>query len=753
VRIFLGTEPGQYQAERIFVYSIEQNRDPARVYEIYLMKDLVGFDRRGWTTGFTNYRFAIPELAGCRGRAIFNDVDEAYVGDPADLFDTEMGNHGYLATSDTETSVMLIDCDRMAPIWTREPVRHELKRNILRRTVSQNPGIRGDLPREWTARDGDFEEGFSKLQHWTTLQTQPWRPVPGRFVYQPSPTGQLWFDLKRAADEEGYQVFDAKRPSSLYTEVTEQIATSPFASKGFRPTLEAEISQRLEENLEQSGAQTLLEVGFGQVSGLASTGIEMCRHDLATSPQMPMGCDGVVCAGVLEYLPDEDVPWVIDELFANASRFVCVAVNNVAGQEWLEDGTRLARYSRDPSWWMEHFETAARRCPDRRWTLVRADSSRAGRSEIKVRDGGNRWGESPRVWALCDGQQQNTDQALALAEALGWPYERKQLRFEGSKDHLSKTSERLEAPWPDVVISAGRACAKSAVWIRDQDFGRTRLVHVGCSGGEVADPFDAVVTPSYARLWPHPNRVETAAPLTFAGAKRLTRSDRPELQLFDESPEPHVLLLVDAAHAENMEARSLEQMAFDVRTLAEREGGSARAVVGSRLGNREREFLGRGLGDEGKVYKVDLAIGGNALPAILASADAVVVAGNGVQLVAEAASSARCVYIYAIEERSYSPRRALRKRIEEIANRRPKGQRGTARPQRGLEYICARLIERGIVAPPREPKQLHQELYRRGAAQPFGAVGDLTTAAGEPLREAEEVSRRVRHLLGYPPAT
>ncbi len=117
VRVFLGTEPGQYRAERIFVYSIEQNRDPARVYEIYLMKDLADFDRRGWTTGFTNYRFAVPHLAGCEGRAIFYDVDEAYFGDPADLFDADMGGHGYLATSDPETSVMLIDCERMAPVW------------------------------------------------------------------------------------------------------------------------------------------------------------------------------------------------------------------------------------------------------------------------------------------------------------------------------------------------------------------------------------------------------------------------------------------------------------------------------------------------------------------------------------------------------------------------------------------------------------------------------------------------------------
>src|SRR5215471_15950892 len=90
VRIFLGTEPAQYRAERIFIWSVEQARDSARVYEIHLMKDLVGFNRWWWTTGFTNYRLAIPYLAGGRGRAIYNDVDQIYLADPGELFDTEM---------------------------------------------------------------------------------------------------------------------------------------------------------------------------------------------------------------------------------------------------------------------------------------------------------------------------------------------------------------------------------------------------------------------------------------------------------------------------------------------------------------------------------------------------------------------------------------------------------------------------------------------------------------------------------------
>ncbi|MGN6719598.1 MAG: ELM1/GtrOC1 family putative glycosyltransferase, partial [Candidatus Binatia bacterium] len=69
VRIFLGTEPAQYRAERVFFWSIERVRDPSRIYEIYLMKDLVGFDRTRWLTGFTNYRLAIPDFAGGYGKA------------------------------------------------------------------------------------------------------------------------------------------------------------------------------------------------------------------------------------------------------------------------------------------------------------------------------------------------------------------------------------------------------------------------------------------------------------------------------------------------------------------------------------------------------------------------------------------------------------------------------------------------------------------------------------------------------------
>ena len=120
VRIFLGTEPAQYRAERVFLWSIEQVRDPSRRYYIYIMKNLPGFDSRRWLTGFTNYRFAIPHFAGGEGRAIYNDVDQVYLEDPAQLFDLDLGEHGYLAISPRDTSVMLMDCAQMIRHGVRE---------------------------------------------------------------------------------------------------------------------------------------------------------------------------------------------------------------------------------------------------------------------------------------------------------------------------------------------------------------------------------------------------------------------------------------------------------------------------------------------------------------------------------------------------------------------------------------------------------------------------------------------------------
>lgn len=105
----------------------------------------------------------------------------------------------------------------------------------------------------------------------------------------------------------------------------------------------------------------------------------------------------------------------------------------------------------------------------------------------------------------------DNNQALALAEALGMPFEIKQLDYNALQSlsvWLPPTAASLTgaakagltAPWPDLVIAIGRRSVPVARWIKAKSKGRTRLVRIGHPR---IDPrlFDLVVT---TRQYPVP---------------------------------------------------------------------------------------------------------------------------------------------------------------------------------------------------------------------------------------------------------
>ena len=76
------------------------------------------------------------------------------------------------------------------------------------------------------------------------------------------------------------------------------------------------------------------------------------------------------------------------------------------------------------------------------------------------------------------------------------------------------------------------------------------------------------------------------------------------------------------------------------------------------------------------------------------------------------------------------------------------GHRGTIKPQRGVQYLCARLVEQGIILPQPDLHILHETLVGSGIAQFFGSSLSPTSSAG--LREVDDIARRVRMLMGMP---
>ena len=80
-------------------------------------------------------------------------------------------------------------------------------------------------------------------------------------------------------------------------------------------------------------------------------------------------------------------------------------------------------------------------------------------------------------------------------------------------------------------------------------------------------------------------------------------------------------------------------------------------------------------------------------------------------------------------------------------SRKPRiNKRGTILPQRGLQYRCAWLVDRGWVRPRRDLDMLHRSLVEGGFAHMFGRE----SGEGERpvLHEAAAVAARVRAMMG-----
>lgn len=790
VRIYLGTEPAQLRAERVFVWSIKKVRDPSRVYEIYLMKDLLGFDRSKWTTGFTNYRFAIPHFTQGQGRAIYNDVDQIYLEDPATLFDMKMGNHGYLAIGEAETSVMLLNCTCMAKVWSLSDAQHLPKKKILANTLAI-PNLYGPLQAEWNARDEEYSPGKSKVFHFTTLHTQPWRPSPKTFVYENHPFAEVWMSLEQMADSEKFQVFTKHHPSQQFREWRTQGASfsehsvsaehvdskQPLSSQS---TLEEQHRKAIEAFAEKADASTvLLYEGEGRRNGhrqFASPTQELSinreikntvqweRYNLRGEEGLQTTeaqYDGVVCLNWLNHIPDEDIPWVLDDIWAKARQFVYLALpcSLPSLRERMFPSLSSSTSNHTIDWWKERIQTAARPHPHIHWTLATALPSNSPNKNLWFHQGGAFLSHStPSVWILTDDRPGNSTQSLGLAEALSWPFTVKELIFLPKTPRFPQWSQAtllgldlersspITPPWPDLVIAAGKRNASIARWIGNQSHGRTRLIHLGRKGGHIPDPFDVVVTPTYCQLPPHPKRIETAGPLTRVTPEKLAQAKKAFPELWGDSPTPHVLLLVGGATTRfKFDAELATKLCEAVNAFTKNAGGTLRVLTSRRTGQEATVALKATLEQPSQLLEW---VPGNPLNpylAYLASADVIVVTGESESMLAEVAATGKPMYIYALPEQPLSFKGRMNSWITTKARSRPANNRGTVRPQQGLEYFCSRLIEEGVILPLRDLSTLHQSLINLGVAKPFGTP--LETWIPQPLQETTQVAQQIKLLL------
>ena len=277
-------------------------------------------------------------------------------------------------------------------------------------------------------------------------------------------------------------------------------------------------------------------------------------------------------------------------------------------------------------------------------TAIKAEGRRVGEGSITV-------------WCLLGKKAGDNTQVRALAEELDYGYEEKYIAARPWEllSHLSggvtlagidrSRSGALEAPWPDIVITAGRRNEPVARWIQQQAAGRTRLVHIGRPWARLSSWNLVVTTPQYF-LPQQGNIVHNSLPLNRVSANDLNSAgERLRAQLAG-LPRPWVAVLMGGDSGRCVMTRSkARRLGTLARELAGAAGGSLLVTDSARTPRPAGDTLQAQL--QGPHFCYRWGSGEvNPYRGLLALADAFVVTGESMSMLGEAADTGRPLYIF-----------------------------------------------------------------------------------------------------------
>ena len=268
----------------------------------------------------------------------------------------------------------------------------------------------------------------------------------------------------------------------------------------------------------------------------------------------------------------------------------------------------------------------------------------------------------PRVWLLMGNRAGDNSQVMGLGEALGWGFEEKHFEFQPWEKvvnlpwgaHLlgivKDRSTPMSAPWPDLVISAGRKNEPIARWVQKRALAeegkRTRLIHVGRPWAAPPN-WDLVVTTPQYRLPNDPNILHNDTPLHRVTRERLDEAATRWADRVADLPKPLVAVLCGGNSGPYpFDRASGERLAAAADALAQEFGGSLLVTTSKRTLDETTEALFSNITSPSILYRWKPDDDDNPFFAFLGLADRVIVTADSVSMMAEACVTGRPVYLY-----------------------------------------------------------------------------------------------------------
>jgi mitochondrial fission protein ELM1 len=213
------------------------------------------------------------------------------------------------------------------------------------------------------------------------------------------------------------------------------------------------------------------------------------------------------------------------------------------------------------------------------------------------------------------------------------------------KHAFNSQGDPIAPPWPDVLIATGRASIPAALYVRRMSRAVGKPTLTVQLQNPVIDPsrFDLVVVPRHDGL-SGPNVMTTRGALHRVTAQMLRREMEKFLPQFSKLPAPRIAILIGGSNAVyQLTPREMTPLAAQLADLIKTQGGSLMITPSRRTGAENLAILQNALRDV-PAYIWDGA-GDNPYYAMLAAADAIIVTCDSVNMVSEACTTGKPVYV------------------------------------------------------------------------------------------------------------
>jgi uncharacterized protein len=258
------------------------------------------------------------------------------------------------------------------------------------------------------------------------------------------------------------------------------------------------------------------------------------------------------------------------------------------------------------------------------------------------------------TWVLTDGKMGMVNQAMGLAEAVGFDIVKKTIRpaapwkwlpaslWPSGASGVAAGADAIDGTPPDLVVSCGRHAVGPALWLKRQHRDRCFIAHVQHPRAGIPR-FDLIVAPSHDGLC-GPNVIEVTGSLHGVTPARIAAAAARFAPRYTAAPRPLVAVLIGGTNSVYaLTEKTVDTLIENLTHLAEAYGAGLLITLSRRTGKAAGARLRAALKDI--AVEIWDETGENPYQAYLGLAEAIVVTCDSVNMISEACSTGKPVYI------------------------------------------------------------------------------------------------------------